>query len=144
MPQHEIHFNIDDIMIGRKFPDIHQAMDIFSGEGPNHRRAFHDDQIVQDILNSTGSLEAAWSARYHLIADRVVRLGEPTQELPDNVRKESIIAEMMSMMAKGQVEIVMFPNSVLTELISSIINGTAKVVECNEFPALRENYYIKR
>lgn len=144
MPQHEIHYNIDDIMIGRKFPDIHQVMDILSGEGPNHRRLFHDDKTVADILTATSSYEAAWASRYHLIADRMVRRGEPDPNLPDNVRKESIIAEMMDLMARGEIEVVVFPDSILTKLVNAIVTGNARLVDPMDLPSLRKQYYIKR
>jgi len=144
VPQHEIHYNIDDIFIGQKMPEVHQILDILSDEGPNHRRLFHDDSTVADVLGATSSYEAAWSARLHLIADRIVRREEAPQELPDNVRKESIIAEMMDLMARGEVELVMFPDSVISSLLSAVMNGTAKVVGPAEFPPLRLNYYIKR
>lgn len=144
MPQHEIHYNIDDIMIGRKFPDIHQVMDILSGEGPNHRRLFHDDKTVADILTATSSYEAAWASRYHLIADRMVRRGEPDPDLPDNVRKESIIAEMMDLMARGEIEVVVFPDSILTKLVNAIVTGNARLVDPMDLPSLRKQYYIKR
>lgn len=144
MPQHEIHYNIDDLMIGRKFADVHQVMDILSGEGPNHRRVFHDDKTVFDILGATGSYEAAWAAHYHLVADRMVRKGEPDPDLPDNVRKESIIAEMMDLMARGEVEIVVFPDSVLSKLVNAIVTGNARIVTPTDVPGLRKQYYIKR
>jgi len=119
-------------------------MDILSKEGPNHRRLFHDNQTVQDVLEATNSLESAWSAHYHLVADRLIREGEPTQELPDNVRKESIIAEMFDLMTRGEVPIVLFPNSVLSRLISAILDGTAQIVDPLNLPNLKETYYIKR
>ncbi len=144
MPQHEIHYNIDDILIGRKFPHVHQMMDILSKEGPNHRRLFHEDSVVGDMLIATGGFADAWSARYHLIADRIIRDGENTQELPENVRQESIIAELLDLMARGEVELAVFPDSVLARLISSINNGTAILVEPEILPPLRKNYYIKR
>lgn len=144
MPQHEIHYNIDDILIGRKFPHVHQMMDILSKEGPNHRRLFHEDSVVGDMLIATGGFADAWSARYHLIADRIIRDGENNQELPENVRQESIIAELLDLMARGEVELAVFPDSVLARLISSINNGTAILVEPEALPPLRKNYYIKR
>jgi hypothetical protein len=144
MPQHEIHYNIDDLLIGFKCPEVHQIMDIFSKEGPNHRRVFHTNQTVFDVLESTGSLESAWSTVYHLVADRTIREGEHTQELPDNVRKESIIAEMFDLMARGEVPIVLFPNSVLSRLICAIQDGTAQIVDPQDLPNLKETYYIKR
>ncbi|MFA5177030.1 MAG: hypothetical protein WC440_02620 [Candidatus Omnitrophota bacterium] len=144
MPQHEIHYNIDDLMIGRKFADVHQVMDILSGEGPNHRRMFHDNKTVSDILAATGSYEAAWASHYHLIADRLVRKGEPDPDLPDNVRKESIIAEMLDLMARGEVEIVVFPDSILTKLVNAIVTGGARLVDPTDIPVLRKQYYIKR
>jgi hypothetical protein len=144
MPQHEIHYNIDDLMIGRKFADVHQVMDILSGEGPNHRRVFHDNKTVSDILAATGSYEAAWAAHYHLVADREVRRGEPDPDLPENVRKESIIAEMLDLMARGEVEVVVFPNSILTKLVNAIMTGDARLVDPLDLPSLRKQYYIKR
>lgn len=65
MPQHEIHYNIDDILIGRKFPHVHQMMDILSKEGPNHRRLFHEDGVVSDMLIATGSVfvDFKWTFR---------------------------------------------------------------------------------
>ena len=144
MPQHEIHYNIDDILIGRKFPHVHQMMDIMSKEGPNHRRFFHDDSVVDDMLIATGDFAAAWSARYHLIADRIIRDGEAPQELPGNVRQEAIIAELLDLMARGEVELVVFPDSVLARLVSSINNGTAALVGSEMLPPLKKNYYIKR
>ncbi|MFA5456496.1 MAG: hypothetical protein WC261_02570 [Synergistaceae bacterium] len=144
MPQHEIHYNIDDILIGRKFPHVHQMMDILSKEGPNHRRLFHEDGVVSDMLIATGGFADAWSARYHLIADRIIRDGKNNQELPENVRQESIIAELLDLMARGEVELAVFPDSVLARLISSINNGTAILVEPEALPPLRKNYYIKR
>jgi len=144
MPQHEIHYNIDDIFIGQKRPDVHKILDILSDEGPNHRRLFHDDGAVADVFNATGSLEAAWSARLHLIADRIERRGEIPQDLPENVRKESIIAEMMDLIARGEVELVVFPDSVITKLIGSIMNGTTIMVNPEQFPPLRASYYIRR
>ncbi|MDD3983811.1 MAG: hypothetical protein WC119_08610 [Synergistaceae bacterium] len=144
MPQHEIHYNIDDILIGRKFPHVHQMMDIMSKEGPNHRRFFHDDGVVSDMLIATGGFADAWSARYHLIADRIVRDGEAPQELPGNVRQESIIAELLDLITKGEVELVVFPDSVIARLISSINNGTVVLAEPEILPPLRKNYYIKR
>lgn len=144
MPQHEIHYNIDDILIGRKFPHVHQMMDIMSKEGPNHRRFFHDDGVVSDMLIATGGFADAWSARYHLIADRIVRDGEAPQELPGNVRQESIIAELLDLITKGEVELVVFPDSVIARLMSSINNGTVVLAEPEILPPLRKNYYIKR
>ena len=144
MPQHEIHYNIDDILIGRKFPHVHQMMDIMSKEGPNHRRFFHDDGVVSDMLIATGGFADAWSARYHLIADRIVRDGVAPQELPGNVRQESIIAELLDLITKGEVELVVFPDSVIARLISSINNGTVVLAEPEILPPLRKNYYIKR
>jgi hypothetical protein len=144
VPQHEIHYNIDDILIGRKFPHVHQMMDILSKEGPNHRRLFHEDGVVSDMLIATGGFADAWSARYHLIADRIIRDGKNNQELPENVRQESIIAELLDLMARGEVELAVFPDSVLARLISSINNGTAILVEPEALPPLRKNYYIKR
>lgn len=144
MPQHEIHYNIDDILIGKKFPHVHQMMDIMSKEGPNHRRLFHEDGVVSDMLVATGGFADAWSARYHLIADRIIRDGEVPQELPGNVRQEAIIAELLDLMARGEVELVVFPDSILARLISSINNGTAVLVEPEILPPLRKNYYIKR
>jgi len=144
MPQHEIHYNIDDLMIGRKFADVHQVMDILSGEGPNHRRMFHDNKTVSDVLTATGSYEAAWAAHYHLVADRMVRRGEPDPDLPDNVRKESIIAEMLDLMARGEVEVVVFPDSILTKLVNAIMTGNARLVDPMNMPVLRKQYYIKR
>lgn len=144
MPQHEIHYNINDLMIGCKGSTVHQFMDILSGEGPNHRRLFHDDKTVIDVYNSTGNLKDAWSAYYHLVADRVVRDGPNTEELPDNVRKESIIAEMLDMMADGLIPIVVFPDSVLTKLVGSIINGKAVLVDPSDLQPLKSVYYIKR
>lgn len=144
MPQHEIHFNIDDLMIGDKYIDVHQFMDIFSNEGPNHRRLFHDDKTVMEVYQATGSLESAWSAYYHLVADRIVRDGPAPENMPDNVRKESIIAEMMDMMAKGIVPIVVFPNSILTKLVESIVTGKAVLVDPENMQPLRSVYYIKR
>ena len=144
MPQHEIHYNIDDILIGRKFPHVHQMMDIMSKEGPNHRRFFHDDGVVSDMLIATGGFADAWSARYHLIADRIVRDGEAPQELPGNVRQESIIAELLDLITKGEVELVVFPDSVIARLISSINNGTVVLAEPEILPPLRKKYYIKR
>ena len=144
MPQHEFHYNIDDILIGRKFPHVHQMMDIMSKEGPNHRRFFHDDGVVSDMLIATGGFADAWSARYHLIADRIVRDGEAPQELPGNVRQESIIAELLDLITKGEVELVVFPDSVIARLISSINNGTVVLAEPEILPPLRKNYYIKR
>jgi hypothetical protein len=144
MPQHEIHYNIDDLMIGRKFADVHQVMDILSGEGPNHRRLFHDNKTVSDVLEATGSYEAAWAAHYHLVADRLVRRGEPDPDLPDNVRKESIIAEMLDLMARGEVEVVVFPDSILTKLVNAIMTGNARLVDPMNIPVLRKQYYIKR
>jgi hypothetical protein len=144
MPQHEIHYNIDDILIGRKFPHVHQMMDIMSKEGPNHRRFFHDDGVVSDMLIATGGFADAWSARYHLIADRIVRDGEAPQELPGNVRQESIIAELLDLITKGEVELAVFPDSVIARLISSINNGTVVLAEPEILPPLRKNYYIKR
>lgn len=144
MPQHEIHFNIDDLLIGKKFPDVHQFMDILSGEGPNHRRLFHDDKTVMEVYQATGSWESAWAAYYHLVADRIVRDGPNPEELPDNVRKESIIAELMDMMARGIVPIVVFPDSVLTNLVGSIMNGKAVLVNPENMQPLREAYFIKR
>ena len=144
MPQHEIHYNIDDIFIGQKMPDVHQILDILSDEGPNHRRMFHDDGAVADTWIATHSLEATWSARLHLIADRMVRRGDVPQELPQNVRQESIIAEMMDLMARGEIELVMFPNSVIVSLLNSISNGTAKIVDPSDIRPLRANYYIRR
>lgn len=131
-------------MIGRKFADVHQVMDILSGEGPNHRRMFHDNKTVSDILAATGSYEAAWASHYHLIADRLVRKGEPDPDLPDNVRKESIIAEMLDLMARGEVEIVVFPDSILTKLVNAIVTGGARLVDPTDIPVLRKQYYIKR
>jgi hypothetical protein len=144
MPQHEIHYNIDDIFIGTKFPHVHQTMDILSGEGPNHRRMFHDDGAVADILAATGRYEDAWSARYHLIADRIVRDGANPQDLPENVRKESIIAELMDLIARGDVELVVFPDSMISRLVSSIVNGSVTIVDPTNFPPLKKQYYIKR
>lgn len=144
MPQHEIHYNINDILIGRKGAMVHQFMDILSGEGPNHRRLFHDDKTVMDVYNSTGSLEDAWSAYYHLVADRVMRDGPNPEELPDNVRKESIVAEMLDMMADGLIPIVVFPNSILTKLVGSIISGKAILVDPGDLQPLKRVYYIKR
>ena len=144
MPQHEIHYNIDDILIGRKFPHVHQMMDILSKEGPNHRRLFHEDGVVSDMLIATGGFADAWSARYHLIADRIIRDGEVPQELPGNVRQEAIIAELLDLMARGEVELVVFPDSVLARLVSSINNGTAALVGSEMLPPLKKNYYIKR
>jgi hypothetical protein len=144
MPQHEVHYNIDDLLIGKKFPHVHQMMDIMSKEGPNHRRFFHDDAVVNDILVATNGFADAWSARYHLIADRIIRDGEIPQELPENVRKESIIAEMLDLMSRGEIELAVFPNSVLAKLISAVNNGTAILVEPETLPRLRKNYYIKR
>ena len=154
MPQHEIHYNIDDILIGRKFPHVHQMMDIMSKEGPNHRRFFHDDsprllltyrpQHCHHMLIATGDFAAAWSARYHLIADRIIRDGEVPQELPGNVRQEAIIAELLDLMTRGEVEVVVFPDSVLARLVSSINNGTAALVGSEMLPPLKKNYYIKR
>ncbi len=144
MPQHEIHFNIDDLLIGKKLVDVHQFMDILSNEGPNHRRLFHDDKVVMDIYQATNSLESAWSAYYHLVADRIVRDGPAPDEIPDNVRKESIIAELMDMMSRGIVPIVVFPDSVLTKLIGSIVNGKAILVNPENIPPLKNTYYIKR
>lgn len=144
MPQHEIHYNIDDIMIGKKFTDVHQFMDILSGEGPNHRRLFHDDKTVTDIYQATRSLEAAWAAYYHLVADRVVRDGPTPEDLPDNVRKESIIAEMLDLMAAGKIPIVVFPDSIITKLVGAIIHGDAVLVEPNQLQSLKKAYYIKR
>lgn len=144
MPQHEIHYNIDDLLIGRKFPHIHQTMDILSGEGPNHRRLFHDDKAVEEMLVATNSYESAWSARYHLVADRIIRDGVNPQELPDNVRKESIIAELFDLMARGEVEMVLFPDSVISQLVGSIISGQTVLVDPLVLPPLKKNYYIKR
>ena len=144
MPQHEIHYNVNDILIGRKGAMVHQFMDILAGEGPNHRRLFHDDKTVMDVYNSTGSLEDAWSAYYHLVADRVMRDGPNPEELPDNVRKESIVAEMLDMMADGLIPIVVFPNSILTKLVGSIISGKAILVDPGNLQPLKSVYYIKR
>ncbi|MDD3087980.1 MAG: hypothetical protein PHP89_05390 [Candidatus Omnitrophica bacterium] len=144
MPQHEIHFNIDDLLIGKKLVDVHQFMDILSNEGPNHRRLFHDDKTVMDVYQATNSLESAWSAYYHLVADRIVRDGPAPDEIPDNVRKESIIAELMDMMARGIVPIVVFPDSILTKLIGSIVNGNAVLVNPENMQPLKDVYYIKR
>lgn len=144
MPQHEIHFNIDDLLIGEKFVDVHQFMDILSNEGPNHRRLFHDDKTVMEVYQATKSWESAWAAYYHLVADRIVRDGPSPEEIPDNVRKESIIAEMMDMMARGIVPIVVFPDSILTRLVGSIINGKAVLVKPENMQSLKSVYYIKR
>ena len=144
MPQHEIHYNIDDILIGRKFPHVHQMMDIMSKEGPNHRRFFHDDGVVSDMLIATGGFADAWSARYHLIADRIIRDGEIPQELPGNVRQEAIIAELLDLISRGEVELAVFPDSVIARLISSINNGIVVLAEPEILPPLRKNYYIKR
>jgi hypothetical protein len=119
-------------------------MDIMSKEGPNHRRFFHDDGVVDDMLIATGDFAAAWSARYHLIADRIIRDGEAPQELPGNVRQEAIVAELLDLISRGEVELVVFPDSVLANLISAINNGNAILVEPETLPPLRKNYYIKR
>jgi len=144
MPQHEIHYNINDLLIGSKGANVHQFMDILSGEGPNHRRLFHDDKTVMEVYSSTGSLEDAWTAYYHLVADRIVRDGPNPEELPDNVRKESIIAELFDLMADGIIPIVVFPNSILIKLIGSIINGKAMLVNPEDLQPLKNIYYIRR
>jgi hypothetical protein len=144
MPQHEIHYNIDDLMIGKKFPDVHQLMDILAGEGPNHRRLFHNDETVAEVFQATQSFEAAWSAYYHLVADRIVRDGAPTEELPDNVRKESILAEMLNLMVTGKVPIVVFPDSILTKLVGAVVNGSAILIDPENMQPLKKTYYINR
>jgi hypothetical protein len=60
------------------------------------------------------------------------------------VRQEAIIAELLDLMARGEVELVVFPDSVLARLVSSINNGTAALVGSEILPPLKKNYYIKR
>jgi hypothetical protein len=51
---------------------------------------------------------------------------------------------MLDLMSRGEIELAVFPNSVLAKLISAVNNGTAILVEPETLPRLRKNYYIKR
>jgi len=71
MPAHDFHENIDQIMLGEAFPDVHDVLDIYAATlGPEHRRYYHNDDAVEYMMQA-GGVYAAWSAFYHIVLDRV-------------------------------------------------------------------------
>lgn len=71
MPAHDFHENIDQLMLGTAFPDVHDVLDVYAAPlGPEHRRYFHNDDAVAYMFHA-GGVYAAWSAYYHIVLDRV-------------------------------------------------------------------------
>lgn len=94
MPAHDFHENIDILIIGKKFPYVHDSIDSFAKEiGPNHRDHFHNDDGVAMIFYQSGDICAAWSAYYHMCLDRV----------NDDVGPSSCIAEFLRRYWSGEI-----------------------------------------
>lgn len=94
MPSHPFHLNVDLIMLGTQFRDVHATLDVYAAEmGPNHRKYLHDDGAVSFIYFSFESHMAAWSAFYHIVLDRV----------SDRVSSDSCIAEFLFLRDQGVI-----------------------------------------
>jgi hypothetical protein len=82
------------IMIGRKYPRVHKALDALQGLlQSGHREFMHDYAAVLQIYKQTGDLKQAWSAYYHVILDN----------LSDSFGKDECIARLLLYVEKGQI-----------------------------------------
>jgi len=71
LPAHDFHENIDQLMVGMAFPDVHDILDVYAASlGPEHRRYYHNDDAVEYMMQ-VGGIYVAWSAYYHIVLDRV-------------------------------------------------------------------------
>lgn len=94
MPAHELHLNVDLIMIGRKYPAVHKTLDALQGLlQSGHREFMHDYNAVQQVYKQTGDVRQAWSAYYHIILD----------SLSDSFGKDECIARLLYFVERNEI-----------------------------------------
>lgn len=131
MPDHNHHCNVDRLLLGGSYLDVHKVLDLTAAlEGPNHRDLFHDDRAIEDILVGSGDNDKAWAAFYHIILDLV----------SDRVGPDAAVSEMVRMYLVNEIPAYSAPSAVLfpSRLLSLGELGVFGPLEIP--PGLREKY----
>lgn len=94
MPDHFSHLNVDKILLGQQYPDVHKSLDSMQSLlQSNHREWFHDYSSILKIYEITEDIKAAWSAFYHIVLDNI----------SDSVGKASCIAELLYLIQQHEI-----------------------------------------
>lgn len=104
LPDHNHHCNIDRLLLGAPYLDVHKVLDLTAAiEGPNHRSLFHDDEAIEDMLIGSGDNDKAWAAFYHIVLDMV----------SDRVGPDAAVSEMIRMYLQDEIPAYMAPRAIL-------------------------------
>ncbi len=72
MPSHQLHITLDELVIGKAYPEVHKFIDQYQPYlQSGHREYFHDEQGVMLVWQYTNDPLAVISARLHIILDKV-------------------------------------------------------------------------
>ena len=94
MPAHELHLNVDLIMIGKKFPQVHKSLDALQSLlQSGHREYLHDYNAVLDVYKQTRNIHEAWAAFYHIVLDN----------LSDAFGKDECIARLIYFVERNEI-----------------------------------------
>ncbi len=96
MPDHKLHITMDELLFGRGnyYPEIHKYMDQMQPYlQSNHRKFYHDIETVRMIYETTGNMQMATCALFHIILDNV----------SDDVGQEHAIAELIKRIETGEL-----------------------------------------
>jgi len=72
MPEHYLHEVIDILVLGKKYPQVHDFMDQMQPfMQANHRLYYHDEKTIHMITRATGDILAGESAYLHILLDEI-------------------------------------------------------------------------
>lgn len=131
MPDHNHHQNIDQLLLGDSYIEVHKVLDLTAAtEGPNHRDLFHDDHAIEDMLLGSGDIVSSWAAYYHIVLDLI----------SDRVGQESAVAEMVRAYMLNDIPAYCSPRAILfpARLLALGETGVYGILDIP--PRLREKY----
>ncbi len=131
MPDHNHHLNIDQLLLGGSYFEVHKVLDLTAAiEGPNHRDLFHDDKAIEDILIGSGDNGKAWAAYYHIILDMI----------SDRVGPEAAVSEMVRQYLVNEIPAFMAPSAILIPCRLLAMGELGVYGTLDIPPRLREKY----
>lgn len=90
MPAHIVHLIIDQLVLGREYPEVHKYMDSMQPYMQSkHREFLHDQATVREIAML--DIGAGYSAMLHIMLDSV----------SDIVGQEKSVPALLEMLRRG-------------------------------------------
>jgi hypothetical protein len=70
MPEHKIHMQLDKLVLGKSYPEVHRALDLLPMKLGLYHKLFHDESTAMMIGYLLDGPSGALSALLHIWLDR--------------------------------------------------------------------------